>query len=143
MVVRSRFMDAASKLESALDGDDYGYQSLVAHELGHALDEHEMLYAQLDQDATEEDISGKAMFVLAGQNVINRPDYLSAYSRTSSNEHTAEVLSGVLSDRDNGLATTDEWRRFGSRANKSMIDMLAQLEAIRPGIAKILISNRL
>jgi hypothetical protein len=146
IVVRGNLFNVAASAGSKLEGDDYSYRAMVGHELGHALSEHQSLGAYLEQDeliSTESETDAVAFFGQIGLNHLSIPNHMSMYGRSSSEENTAEVLSGVLSDRSNGLATVDEWRQFGSGANKSMIDMLSQLENIQPGIAKILIANRL
>lgn len=124
--------------------EDGSYQGVIAHELGHALDAQLILTSDLDENETVESDTTDAstFFSQIGENVINRPNHISYYSHTSKDEHTAELLSGLLSDRSNGLASPDEWRRFGSGANKAMIRMLVDLEIKRPGIAKILLANR-
>ncbi len=146
IVTHGALVRTALKIEGLTTGDDYRYQTVVAHELGHAMSEQLPIGSHLDEgdmvDMTDKTDAG-AYFGQIAKNHIDRPSHMSLYGRTSSDENTAEVLSGLLSDSTNGLATTDETRRFGSGANKSMIDMLAQLEEQRPGIAKILIANRL
>ncbi|MBC7512111.1 hypothetical protein H7142_00405 [Candidatus Saccharibacteria bacterium] len=146
VVIHGPLLGVAAKVESIVGGDDYSYQSVVAHEFGHALSENIGIGSHLEDDEIvdmSEKTDAGAYFGQMLKNRINQADFMSLYGRTDSGENTAEVLSGVLSDRANGLATADETRRFTSDANQSMIDMLAQLENARPGIAKILIANRL
>lgn len=114
----------------------------VAHELGHALDSHLSLpvsgsTAKAGDGGIWEDLG------TMGRELIQRPEFPTEYAKSDSGEHSAEVLAGVLSRSADGLADVDEWRRFGSESNKNMIRMLAQLEGAYPGIAKILVANRL
>lgn len=145
VTVMSEAMSLGMRAEGTLDRDDYSYTSVVAHELGHALAEHIGISSNLSADETTyfaDGIDAGPVFSQIGRGLMNRPKYISMYGRSAGGENTAELLSGLLSDRSNGLASPDEWRRFGSKANKDMIDVLARLEVARPGIAKILIANR-
>lgn len=142
------YMDTVAPVESRLQFDDLGYEKAVAHELGHALDHSLNLSAPLAEDeiVVEGDSLSDMDFLARGASMVrgavNYPEYLSTYGRYSTVENTAEVLAGVVSNRLNGLAKVTETRKFTSPANEAMIDMLAQLEKARPGIAKILIANR-
>ena len=145
IVAQSKFIDVSTKLETLVGGTDYSYESTLAHDLGHALIYNLGVYTSLAEAETvdmNDSIDAKAYFGQIAANAASVPGYMSTYARSTPGENTAEVLSGILSDRSDGLARTNEWRRFGSGANKSMIDMLAQLESNQPGIAKILIANR-
>lgn len=142
IVAKSRLLNAMAPAEGFLQRSDFSYEGVIAHEFGHALDERMPIGASLEEGEEMDTMSVKAIAEHIGRGIINRPEAPSIYAHSSDQEYAAELLSGVLSDRSDGLATTDEWRKFGSTSNKKMIDMLAQLEAVRPGIAKILIANR-
>ncbi len=145
LVVRTDKTDATKEFGDIFTGNDSGYHSTVAHELGHALDEQLKLRSRLDEsDITfDKDEKNAASNDMVWQHLIDRPDHISTYSLTSTDEHTAEVLSGLLSDSSHGLAAVEQTRRFTAGANAYALDMLAQLEEAHPGIAKILIANRM
>lgn len=142
LVAMSKLMNVTAPVEGFLERSDFTYQGVIAHELGHALDEQLPIGAPLPENEQADAPSVGLVLEHIGRGIVNRPEAPSLYAHTSDEEYSAELLSGVLSDRSDGLASTDEWRKFSSTSNKKMINMLAQLEALRPGIAKILIANR-
>jgi hypothetical protein len=142
VVAMSGFMSAAAPVEGFLERSDFTYQGVVAHELGHALDEQLPIGASLPEGEQAEMASVGTILEHIGRGIINRPEAPTLYAHTSDEEYGAELLSGVLSDRSDGLASTDEWRKFGSASNKEMIAMLVELEGVYPGIAKVLVANR-
>lgn len=149
IVADSTLFKAMISVESFLQRSDASYQGIIAHELGHALDEQLAVGVELPDDIRvdlelEDDESTPIVPFIEqiGRGIINRPEAPSVYAKSEQGEFNAELLSGLLSDRSDGLATTDEWRKFGSASNKAMIQMLVDLERAYPGIAKILIANR-
>lgn len=138
-------MRLAVAVEGSLTGTDMSYESAIAHELGHALSEKTRAMSSLQETEVMGDSIGTAVFSQMARNslLVNRPEVPSAYSRTDSGEYTAELMSGLLSDRKDGLAPPEAWRQFSSESNKSMLEMLYKLEKLRPGIAAVLVSNRL
>lgn len=142
VVAVGKVLDAVMPVEGFLQRTDYSYQGVVAHELGHALDEQLPVEVSLPEGEQVEGVSAAAFFEHIARGVINRPEAPSVYARSADEEFSAELKSGVLSDRSDGLASTDEWRKFGSESNKAMIATLVKLERAYPGIAKILIANR-
>lgn len=143
IIAQNRLMMAAEPVAEFITGEDDSYEAVVAHELGHAFDENAGIGAELKSGEQRATTSAGQFIEMFARNAVKRPEVPSEYSRSDDAEFTAEVESGLLSDKSNGLATPDEWRRFGSESNKAMIEMLAEFESIRPGIAKILIANRL
>lgn len=149
IVASSKLFNAMMSVEGFLQRTDMSYQGVIAHELGHALNEQLGVGATLPEDekidleVTGDEKTPVVPFIEhIGRGIINRPEAPSVYAKSEQEEFNAEILSGVLSDRSGGLATTDEWRKFGSESNKAMIASLVDLEQAYPGIAKILIANR-
>lgn len=144
IVAKSGLMGALAPVEGFLQRSDFSHQGIIAHELGHAL--HDRLPmpigVYLPEDEEVDLVSPGTIAEHIGRGIINRPEAPSIYAHTSQEEYVAELLSGLLSDRSDGLASTDEWRKFGSPSNKAMIQALTRLEVQYPGIAKVLVANR-
>ncbi len=118
------------------------YQSVVAHELGHALDE-KLVLPVTNTEVEAGGMETTEFLEHTARTLVYKSELPSTNAAEDGQEHTAEVLAGILAKESSGLADTNEWRRFGSESNKNMIRMLGQLEEAYPGISKILIANRL
>lgn len=142
VVAVGKVLNAVMPVEGFLQRTDYSYQGVVAHELGHAFDEQLPVEVSQPEGEQVEGVSAATFLEHMARGVINRPEAPSVYAHSADEEYSAELKSGVLSDRSDGLASTDEWRKFGSESNKAMIATLVKFERVYPGIAKILIANR-
>lgn len=127
-----------------LDGSSFSYPAAVAHELGHAL--HYKAGGLINETWNTNFKPDKSDMITQleqiGRNTIAYPDAPSIYGKTSSIERTAELISGVLTDRRGGLVSVDESRRFKSPLNRAILSVLASLEQQCPGIAKTLLADR-
>lgn len=133
---------AAGKFDELLLRSDTSYEGVVAHELGHALDENLPVEVYSDDESSSEMVALKDFAEHIARTVVSRPEAPSVYAKSDQDEYSAEIKSGVLSDRSDGLATPNEWRKFGSDSNKAMIRTLVRLEEVYPGIAMLLVANR-
>ncbi len=163
VVALSRAFELLAAPDEIIRGEDFSFGAVVAHELGHAIVHNykapvkngygtgEELHVHLPEsqklDVVSED-SDPFKIIYEGyieggmRTLAQRPEVPSLYSRSSNSEYQAELLSGLLSNKDGGLASVNEWRRFGSESNKAMLQVLADLEQLRPGIAEIIVANR-
>ncbi len=132
-------INAMEKLPYVSEGT---YERVIAHELGHALDEY-LILPITNSDVEAQGMGTIGFIEFTARELIHRPEFTTMYAASDDEEHTAEALSGVLSKTSDGLADVDDWRRFGSESNKIMIGMLGQLEEVYPGISKLLVANRL
>lgn len=124
----------------------YSVQEKFAHEFGHALAVNQTYPAERSDQSAGDAYTTETMVrdvVLGG--ILQNPEVISNYSRSSWEESGAEYTSGILSDRSDGLASPDEVRRFNSPANQVMIKRLIAIEMSDPGFANYLIAlnNRL
>lgn len=106
------------------------YEAVIAHEFGHALSGGRL--------STEHRGNGPLDVVrdIAGA-LGNYPDVMSMYSRENGAERSAEEISGVLSDRADGLTHPDDSRRFVSPANKALLARLIRLGVAEQGDAPV------
>jgi len=138
--VLSTFKDLTSTLPGAAGGFDQ--QSIFLHEFAHALSDGSGKVGVGDNEKVGG--AGTAPTIiedLVVGGILRNPQVISNYARTDGEESLAENLSGLLSDRDDGLRHPDMPGEFNSRANQTMIRGLVGLEMADPGFANYLIAQ--
>jgi len=133
---------AATYLQQWAGDGNVSYESIIAHELGHAFEENGIGIQQIPEGGQTTDVTATAIGEQVGRHVIGLPEVPSMYSRTSSEEFSAELSSGILSDTPNGLADVNSTREFSSKLNKYELNQLVEYEKAYPGIALLLVANR-
>ena len=133
------------RLVSTIPGssETFSIGDVFSHEFAHALDHDESEIGVANELAVPGgDKKAENVFqdVLWG-GILDYPQVMSTYSRADSGESIAENLSGIFTDRSDGLAHPDEVRSFLSPANKVSIANLVQIEAAHPGLADYLIAQ--
>lgn len=125
---------------------DASQEGDIVHEFGHALGYGGSgLGSKVPEGRviTEEDERGGEAILshMFWGNIVQMPQDISPHSRIDNGERTADNLSALLSERTDGIAHPDEWRRFNSPANKEFLRVLGRLEENHPGIAAYIIAN--
>lgn len=140
----SGFVKYAKVFDEVLVGTKDDYTALIAHELSHAFDEHGVVSAEFDSSEQLGDGMAAPLLEQIARNVIDRPESPSIYGKSNSQEFTAEVSGGLLSDSGgtSGISSVEQTRQFSSKSNKAMINALYTMEKQYPGIAQLLIANR-
>ena len=115
-------------------------RTIVAHELGHAI---EATYpGTFNTDAASEGTEKyQAVSNPVSKVIFDAPKIPSSYA-LEEGEYAAELFSGVLADYEMSFRGTEEARWFESRLNKSYVKLLTKLDAIRPGLGLLLIGSR-
>jgi hypothetical protein len=117
-------------------------QETFDHEFGHSLDNGLPGVFNSDQTQLTGDPQGSALRDLFMGGILDSPEIISSYARTDSAEHTAEDLSGIFSQRRDGLAWPDQSRAFNSESNVSLVASLIIMEKLHPGSAATLLMHR-
>jgi len=117
-------------------------QETFDHEFGHALTEGLPGIIPVDHSQITGDTSGDNAHDFFVGGILGLPSVISSYARTDSDENIAENISGILSQRRDGLAWPDDSRAFSSESNRSLVATLIALEKQHPGIAAPLLAHR-
>lgn len=138
------FMSTLKDMTSTMPGAAGGFdaQSIFLHEFAHALSDGTGKVGVADYERV--DGAGTAPTIIEDiflGGILSSPQVISNYARSSGEESLAENLSGILSDRQDGLAHPDRVRTFMSPANQTMIRGLVSLEMADPGFANYLIAQ--
>ena len=114
-----------------------------AHEFAHALDFGDIGIgiAQENTGVGEDKKTENTVQDVFWGGILDYPQVVSSYSRSNERESKAEILSGIFTDKSNGLAHPDEVRSFVSPANKLSIANLVTLESFDPGLADYLVAQ--
>jgi len=132
------------QVSTTIPGSYGGYTvgSVFMHEFSHALNEGSSLGVADERAQVGEDRKAANIIediVVGG--VLDSPQFMSTYARASTEESIAENLSGIFTDRSDGLAHPDESRSYTSPANVLALMNLVQLEANTPGLADYLVAQ--
>jgi len=132
------------RVSTTIPGSYGGYDigTVFMHEFSHALNEGASLGVADERAQVGEDRKAANIIediVVGG--VLDSPQFMSTYARASTEESIAENLSGIFTDRSDGLAHPDESRSYTSPANVLALMNLVQLEANTPGLADYLVAQ--
>jgi len=132
------------QVSTTIPGSYAGYTvgSVFMHEFSHALNEGSSLGVADERAQVGEDRKAANIIEdIAVGGVLDSPQFMSTYARASTEESIAENLSGIFTDRSDGLAHPDESRSYTSPANVLALMNLVQLEANTPGLADYLVAQ--
>lgn len=126
IAVRSETGRGMQKAEDAWQSIDTSQSATVAHEWTHA-----------DQSFGYEGNGGVNATKLAlgmvehalRSRIVNNTESITPYASTGEKEFEAENVSGVISERTDGLAHPDVARYYHSNANRAMLKELIELDA--------------
>jgi hypothetical protein len=114
-------------------GDQSSYNWRFAHEVGHN-------YNGVGYGEEESKIPSPVLIL---RSLIQRPTEISGYGATDEViEHNAELFAALISGDRDGIAHPDEVRRFESKANKEVLQLLIKVETKYPGLADYIISSQ-
>lgn len=105
--------------------EDGSAQSVIGHELVHS--NSELQSHNLFPDLNNDFFLSTIIHILRTR-LANYPSTVSGYASTSGVENYAELGSGVITDRIDGLAHPDVGRLYHSQANKSLLVTLIDYE---------------
>jgi|GEM_PF-6886707 len=132
--------DVGSKIPGS-QGGGYDEKTTFIHEFGHALDagDADVGFVEFDTHNLNNPLDTVRDTFVGG--ILSTPQVISTYSRANHEESYAENISGVLSDRPDGLAHPDTVRQFTSPANQTLLSNLIRIEASDPGLANYLVAQ--